>query len=72
MMRILIESTDELTEIDGVPVRYWQGTTEDGVPCKVFVHLIAVHKDADAREFLAKLKEQLPPGRFIDLRMILD
>jgi hypothetical protein len=70
-MRIMIESTDALTTIDGVPVRLWEGTTEDGIPCKVFVHRIAVHNEQDASTFDVRLQEQLPPGRHIPLSMIL-
>lgn len=70
-MKLMIESTDQLTHIDGVPVRVWEGATEDGVPCKVFVHRIAVHNDEDSSAFDHALKEQLPPGRVVDLRQIL-
>lgn len=71
-MKITIESTDMLTEIDGVPVRYWQGTTEAGIPCKVFVHRIAVHNRIDASEFARELKERMPPKeRRVSLRDIL-
>ena len=70
-MRIQIESTDLLTTMDGVPVRLWNGTTEGGVPCKVFVHRLAVAAFEDAEQFDRELAEQLPPGHVIDLRMIL-
>lgn len=70
-MKLMIEATDQLTEIDGVPARVWNGTTEGGVECKVFVHRIAVHESADASQFERELKEQMPPGRHVDLRMVL-
>jgi hypothetical protein len=70
-VKITIESTETLTSIDNVPVRLWEGTTEDGVRCKVFIHRIAVHKDEDAAAFETELKEQLPPGRHIPLSAIL-
>ena len=70
-MRITIESTEHLTTIDGVEVRLWEGVTEDGVRCKVFVHRLAVHDDDDSSRFDAELARQLPPGRAIDLRHIL-
>lgn len=70
-MRLMIESTDALTSLDGVPVRLWEGTTEDGIPCKVFIHRIAVANEQDASTFDRQLKEQLPPGRYIPLSMIL-
>lgn len=55
-MKITIEATETLTEIDGVPVRLWQGVTDSGIFCKVFVHRIAVHKDANTAELDAELK----------------
>ncbi len=70
-MKITIESTEKTTRIDNVPVRLWEGVTEDGVRCKVFVHRIAVHNDDDATRFEAELEAQLPPGRYIPLSMIL-
>lgn len=70
-MKIEIEATDKLTTIAGVPVRLWEGITENGVKCKVFVHRIAVHNDEDPGEFERELVEQIPPGRHVDLRQIL-
>ena len=70
-MKITIEATDQLTEMDGVPVRVWNGTTEGGVQCFVFVHRLAVHMDEDSGEFDRELKEQMPPGRAIPLSAIL-
>lgn len=70
-MRMMIESTPDVTKIDGVEVRRWKGTTEDGVECEVFVHRIAVANSADCSQFDAALKEQLPPGRFVPFSRIL-
>lgn len=70
-MRITIESTDQLTNLDRVPVRVWEGVTERGVKCYVFVHRVAVHEDADAARLDAELRETLPPGRTIALSLIL-
>lgn len=70
-MKIMIEATDQITNIEGVPVRHWRGTTEAGVECDVFVHRIAAHKDADTSAFDRELQAQLPPARTIPLSMIL-
>lgn len=70
-MKIEIKATDKITHIDGVPVRLWEGKTEAGINCYVFVHRIAVHKNENAEEFDKSLKEQLPPGQVIPLRNIL-
>lgn len=70
-MQITIESTDAITEITGVEARLWEGLTEGGIPCKVFVHRIAVAHREDSSAFDAELKEKLPPARPIPLSMIL-
>lgn len=70
-MKLTIESTDVVTTMDGIPVRLWHGVTADGIPCKVFVHRIAVALEQDARAFEQDLEEHLPPGRFVSLRHVL-
>lgn len=60
-MKITIESTETITRIDGVPVRHWKGVTEDGTPCEVFVHRIAVSNDVDQQAFDRELAEQRQP-----------
>lgn len=70
-MKITIEATDQLTHIDGVPVRLWEGISESGIPCKVFIHRIAVHKSENADQFERELDEHFAPGRVVDLRQIL-
>lgn len=70
-MKITITATEHLTEIDGVPVRAWDGVTEAGIACVVFIHRIAVRGDADCTEFERELGEKMPTGKTIPLRMIL-
>ena len=70
-MKITMTATDNLTRIDGVPVRLWEGETEQGTKCKVFVHRVTVHKNADCAAFERELKEQMPPGQVIPWRNIL-
>lgn len=70
-MKLTIESTDQITTLDGVPARVWKGVTEAGVECVVFVHRIAVHRAADNDQFARELKEQLPPGRHVPLSVVL-
>ncbi len=60
-MQISIESTDQITNIDGVPVRVWKGVTAGGVDCFVMVHRIAVARDLDSSEFERELSEQVEP-----------
>jgi hypothetical protein len=70
-MKITITSTDKLTTMEGVSVRVWEGVTEAGIPCKVFVHRLAVALAENAAEFERELKEEVPPGRFVALRNVL-
>lgn len=70
-MRITIEPTDQVTDLDGVRVRVWRGVTESGVPCTVFVHRLAVRYDQDTEQFDRELQEQIPSGRFVPLRLVL-
>lgn len=69
-MKITIESTDKLTHIEGVPVRVWEGVTEKGVKCFVFVHRIAVPVDKDCEQFRQELME-FGLVRFVELRHLL-
>lgn len=70
-MKIAIESTPIITHLDGVPCRVWEGVTESGTPCKVFVHRVAVHNADNAQQFERELQEQLQPGIVIPLRNVL-
>lgn len=70
-MQIAIQATEHLTDIEGVPVRLWHGTTKAGVKCLVFVHRIAVHESENAEEFARTLQEQMPAPVAIPLRNIL-
>lgn len=72
-MEIQIKSTDQLTTIDGVTVRLWQGVTADGIPCQVFVHMIAAIEDGKgATAALDRELKELPPPREVALRAILN
>lgn len=69
-VRIQIESTSTITQIDGVECRVWEGHTERGVKVMVMVHRIAVHNDnpAEQETFAKELREELPPGIIVPLR----
>lgn len=75
-MRIILESTDKLTQLNGVPARIWEGTTERGVPIFALITRVAVREDLDASELEAALSATHAPcsaevARQIDPRMIL-
>lgn len=64
-MKITIESTDNILEIDGVAVRLWNGRTEGGIECHVFIHRLAVAVESDSTEFDRALAETTPPARMV-------
>jgi hypothetical protein len=65
-MKISIESTDQVTIIDGLRCRVWKGLTSEGVPCQVFIHRIGVEGNQDNFRFALEL-EELPPPRFVPI-----
>jgi hypothetical protein len=74
-MKIILESTTRIDDINGVPCRLWQGKTESGVPMHAYIALVAVDRAADSSEFERDLKEHAPPRvelGAIPLRFILD
>jgi hypothetical protein len=70
-VKITITSTAQITRLDGCPVRLWEGVTESGIRCHVFVRMLAVSRADDSAEFDRELIEQLPPGESVSLSLIL-
>ncbi len=73
-MKITIESTDKIVELNGVPARIWEGTTKAGIPMHAYITRVAVREDADADEFERELAEQKKPSEAVQgipLSMIL-
>lgn len=65
-MKMTIESTTKIVEVNGVPARVWQGTTERGVPIVALITSVAVERDQDQTEFDADLQEHAPPTAYAD------
>lgn len=61
-MKMTIESTDRIIEINGHQARVWQGKTENGVGVLCVISRVAVRADADASQFESELKEQHVPA----------
>lgn len=70
-MKLTIESTPMITEVDGAQVRVWRGTSETGAQCYVFVKRIAVREDQDQSQFERELLE-LQPVQVVPLRLVLE
>lgn len=69
-MKITIESTEMLTEIDGRKCRVWRGVTERGVQCDVLVTRLRVRSDADCTQFENELQEMGEPRLVVDMRHV--
>lgn len=73
-MKLIIENTTKLVELNGVPCRVWEGVTGKGVKVHAFITRVGVDREADAGEFEADLQEQRTPSvevAAIPARMVL-
>ena len=62
-MKVTIESTETIVEVDGVPARVWTGRSESGIGVEMLVVLAGVdQKDAGrVEEFERDLRQHAPP-----------
>lgn len=75
-MRITIENTDRIVEVNGLEGRVWEGETEDGIAVFCVVTRIAVHASSDTAQFERELRETPAPAspdacQAIPRRMVL-
>jgi len=73
-MKITVESTTKIVELDGVPCRIWEGQTASGVRVHCFIPRIAAKDDQDLSQFEAELQETIAPSEAVavyPLRLIL-
>jgi len=61
-MKIEIESTSKIVELNGVPARIWEGKTKSGIPVHCFVTRLAVAPNEDCSEFEKELREHAAPS----------
>jgi hypothetical protein len=76
MIKLSLEPTDRIVEVNGIPCRIWQGTTDAGVPVHCYITRIAVptNKPDECERFAAELKESAAPRpevQAIPLRLLL-
>lgn len=62
-MKLSIEMSDELANIDGVECRIWNGHADNGVPVRVYVHRVAVPLGEVMKAFDDELLTRRPPQR---------
>jgi hypothetical protein len=73
-MKITIESTSKIVEINGVPARVWEGQTDSGIPVYCYVTRIVAPKNENLAQFERELLEQRQPSvaaQAIPLRLVL-
>lgn len=73
-MRINLESTTHIVELNGVPARIWEGHTDSGIPVHCYVTRIAVAGQHEQTQFQRELQEHKAPSAeiaAIPLRLIL-
>lgn len=73
-MKITLESTTKIVELNGVPARVWEGQTEDGIKLHAYVTRVAVNKEQDSSQFEKELQQHKAPSAEVEaipLRMIL-
>jgi hypothetical protein len=62
-MELIVRSTDKVTQLDGVPVRVWEGMTTDGQVCLLMVHRVVIPTEETGLCSIADvcLREQAAP-----------
>lgn len=73
-MKVTLENTSKIVELNGVPARVWEGETESGIKVHAFITRIAAEKSQDLSQFEKELLEQKAPSaelQGIPLRMII-
>lgn len=75
-MKIILDSTSKVVDLNGVATRIWQGCTQDGVPVHAYISLISpqtVFAD-ELRAFDRELAASPAPSPVVEaipLRLVL-
>jgi hypothetical protein len=67
-MKVTLEMSDELVNVDGVICRIWNGYAENEVPVRFYVHRVAVPIKLPQKLFQEELIKVDPPETEEDLR----
>ena len=74
-MKITIENTEKIVQLNNVPVRVWEGKTDSGIKIHCFVTRIAVSdKEQNLEQFEKELNQQKAPSeeiKSIPMRLVL-
>lgn len=62
-MKITIESTSKIVELNGIPARIWEGQTKSGIKVHCFVTRVAIDQDElRVSEFEKELQKTRTPS----------
>ena len=73
-MKITIENTSKIVNLDGVPARIWEGRTESGIAVICYITRIAAPIGENQSEFqheLQQVRNPSPAAEAIPLRLII-
>ena len=74
-MKITIENTSKIVQLNNVPARIWEGETDTGIKIHCFITRIAVSdKEQNLEQFEKELNQQKAPSeeiKSIPMRLIL-
>jgi hypothetical protein len=73
-MKITLENTTKMVQLNGVPARIWEGKTESGIRVHAFITQIGVPDGEDQTQFQRELKETKAPSAEVavyPMRMVL-
>lgn len=76
-MKVQLESTEKIVEINGQLCRIWEGVTINGTTCHAYIKFIAIAEDSteqQKKEFADDLQEHAAPSaaiQSIPLRLII-
>jgi hypothetical protein len=65
-MKITVESTTKIVELNGLQCRVWEGETDKGVKLHAFIPVVAAHEGQDLSQFDKDLREQQPPSTDVE------
>jgi hypothetical protein len=65
-MKITIENTNKIVELNGIPARVWEGKTESGITVHAFITRIAAPETADLEQFARELQACKAPSADVE------
>lgn len=61
-MKIQIHNTSKIVELNGIPCRVWEGTTESGIEVHAFIPRIVIADKSKRTDAYNELIQMAPPS----------